>query len=305
MTSTIWTTPRDDAHWLAMRSEVISSTESASLFPIPADLRPSYLHTPYRLWHEKRNSLPSNFKETPRTRRGKHLEWAIAQEIAAEHGWEVKPFKDYARLPDVRMGASFDAVVICPERGEGLMECKLVDWWIYQKAWLEDEAPPHIEIQVQHQLEVADRWDWACIAVWCGSEPKWLILERDREAGKAIREAVNEFWSWNSAPDPDYLVDAQTIREVFSHVSTDEVDLSHDPEIAELCECYLEASREVSAAVNDKTIAMSELIMKIGAAKKVTAGGYKITSFSVDEQEISFTRKGYRGLRITQRKMDI
>ena len=125
---TIWTTPRDEAHWLKLREGFVSSTESAALFPIPDDIRPGYIPTAFELWHIKHRGLASGFKESSRTRMGRRMEWPIAEEVAEIMGWKVEPLKQYAHLTDVRMGASFDAMVDCPERGPGLMEVKLVDW---------------------------------------------------------------------------------------------------------------------------------------------------------------------------------
>lgn len=300
--STVWVTPESQEHWLKLRSGFVSSTESAALFPIPKALRPNYLPTAYRLWHEKHKGHGSGFKESRRTRRGKQIEWAIAQEVAEENGWEVRPFKDYAYLSDVRMGASFDAEVSCPNLGVGLMECKLVDYWVFEKAWTGEEAAPHIEIQVQHQLEVADKWDWACIAVWCGSEPKWLIVERDRAIGAAIKKAVDDFWSWNEPPHPDFLVDAETIRELNNYDDGSFLDLSRDDEAERACSQLKAASELAKHAEEEKTRAYSELLMMVNSAKKAETKSFKITTFTVEEKELSYRKPSYRAMRITKRK---
>lgn len=229
---TVWITPDDDAHWLALRAGFVSSTESASLFPIPPEARPKYLPTAFELWHIKRGGMESGFEETPRTARGKRMEWPIAQEVAEMMGWTVEPLKQYAHRTDVRMGASFDARVVCPERGPGLMEVKLVDWSVIRRHWETDEAAPHIEIQVQHQLEVADRYEWACIAAWSGTEPRVLIRERDREMGAGIRAAVAEFWSWNEPPEPDYARDGDTLKRLYPEDDGSAFDADEEPGLA-------------------------------------------------------------------------
>ena len=261
---THWITPEDDAHWLKIREGFVSSTESAALFDIPDDIRPGYIPTAFELWHIKHRRMDSGFKENSRTRRGKRLEWPIAQEVAEIMGWEVEPLKSYAYRTDVRMGASFDAKAICPERGPGLLEIKLVDWRVLSRHWEADEAPPHIEIQVQHQLHVADCFEWAAIAAWSGTEPKILIIPRDREMGEGIARLCNDFWSWNQPPEPDYSRDTEALKRVYPKDNGAELDAYDDKELLGWAEALDDAKAQLAVLDDVKKRLENQIRVRLG-----------------------------------------
>ena len=60
----------------------------------------------------------------------------------------IKPLKDYMRDP-YAFGSSFDYEIFEGEYADWLIECKNVDQWVYRDNWTEEEAPDHIEVQVQ------------------------------------------------------------------------------------------------------------------------------------------------------------
>lgn len=284
-----------EADWLAARKLDITSTEAAALFGAGA-----YVKTPYELYHLKAGTFPApEFEGNERTRWGNRLEDAIARGVAEDLGLIVEPFKVYVRLPDVRMGSSFDFKIVglveghddnearrmFGEHGPGIMEVKNVDGLQFRRSWMDDgetvEAPVHIEFQVQHQLEVADL-GWAIIAPLVGGNtPKPVIRVRDRDAGAAIRAKVAELWTRINAgmePAPDFTKDGKTIAQVYRDTDGSSVDLSDNPRLAKLCRDYKAAAADEKAAKDRKDTAKAEILTIIKAAKTIAYAGGKISA---------------------------
>lgn len=280
--------------WLALRRQDLTSTEAAALFGA------SPYVTEFELHHIKAGTLEKDFEENQRMRWGTRLEAAIAAGVAEDYGLIVDPMKVYMRIPELRMGSSFDYKIVGlvegftgDERardmfrrlGPGIMEVKNVDGAAFRRNWIDDgdeiEAPPHIELQVQHQLEVAGL-GWAMIAPLVGGNtPKVIIRERDTELGELLREKVAHFWARVDAgiqPEPDYARDADTIAKL--HVENDgsEIDLSDNPRVLELCREYKDAGAAEKAAAERKRAAKAELMMIIEAAKTARAGSFTISA---------------------------
>lgn len=284
-----------EVEWLAMRRQDVTSTEAAALFASSPYL------TEFELFHRKSGSLPADdFEANDRMIWGNRLESAIAYGIAEDYGLIVEPFKVYMRIPELRMGSSFDFKIIglvedfdgdetardmFRKHGHGIMEVKNVDGLQFRRAWIEDgemiEAPVHMEFQVQHQLEVSDL-QWALIAPLVGGNtPKVVIRERDREAGQAITERIAQFWQrivTNNPPEPDYLQDAGTISKLYVDNDGSSIDLSDDARLVALCIEYKQAAAAAKEAEDKKKAARAEIMTIIKAAKSITTNGYKISA---------------------------
>ena len=137
------------ADWLSYRKPDITSTDTAALFGL------SPYKTKFELYHKHASGIALDFKENDRMRKGNALEAGIAELAAEQEGWtNLAPFKDYMRLPDLRIGSSFD--FIANRDGKRiLVEIKLVDPFRYRDMWVDGQAPDHIEIQAAHEMMVA------------------------------------------------------------------------------------------------------------------------------------------------------
>lgn len=312
-----------EAEWLALRAKDVTSTEAAGLFDAG-----SYENsrTFYELFNIKAGLLQAKpFKDNDRTKWGNRLEAAIAHGIAEDLGLIVEPFKVYMRIPEVRMGSSFDFKIVgivdgyagdetarsmFRELGPGIMEVKNVDALQFRRGWIEDgdtiEATPQIEFQVQHQLEVAGL-EWSLIAPLVGGNtPKVVIRKRDHEVGSLIRQKVAELWERvdrGNAPAPNYEADAGIIAKLNVYNDGTEIDLSDNNRLAELCAERKRASDDESAAKKRKDAATAEILTIIGSAKKVkAAGGFTITAGTVEEAWVEgYMRKPYRSLRLAHK----
>lgn len=318
-----------EAEWLAMRDKDLTSTEAAALFGC------SPYATTYELFHRKTGQLVVDFESNDRVVWGNRLEAAIAFGIAEDHGLIVEPFKVYARIPELRMGSSFDFKIIgladgytgdetyrdlFRENGPGIMEVKNVDGLQFKRGWIADgaimEAPPHIELQVQHQQEVADM-EWTLIAPLVGGNtPMPFVRMRDRQIGAAICEKVSEFWKMvdaGKAPDPDFNVDGSTIAALLANDNGATIDMSDNNRLAEVVALHAAASADYKDAETRKDAAKAEILLIIGENKTVIGSGFKISAGSVKESPGTLIephmigtrvggRKGYRGMRVYPQK---
>lgn len=318
-----------EAEWLAMRDRDLTSTEVAALFGC------SPYATAYELYHRKTGQLVVEFESNSRVVWGNRLETAIALGIAEDHGLIVTPFKVYARIADLRMGSSFDFKIVgladgftgdetyrdlFRENGPGIMEVKNVDGLQFKRGWIADgeimEAPPHIELQVQHQQEVADM-EWTVIAPLVGGNtPMPFVRMRDRQIGAAIREKVEWFWSMvdsGKAPDPDYSVDGGTIAALLANDNGQTIDMSDNNRLAEVVAEHAKASADYKDSETRKDAAKAEILMIIGENKTVVGTGFKISAGTVKESLGTLIephmigtrvggRKGYRGMRVYPQK---
>ena len=233
----------DEASWLQERTRDVTSTEVAALFGL------SPYTSEFELFHRKRVGEVVRIEENERMRWGKRLEGAIANGVAADNEWVITPANIYMRDPVARIGSSFDFLI----SEDGLMEIKNVDGLQFQNKWIDDgvtlEAPEHIELQIQHQMEVAERDYCILVALVGGNRVRWVRRERDEQIGAAIRERVSQFWDRvirNDAPSPDYTMDADfIIKQLHANANDGEV-IQADEALEDLIAQYQFVSREVA-----------------------------------------------------------
>lgn len=298
--------------WLELKKEDISSTESPALFGL------SPYMTEFELFHLKASGTILEIEENERMKWGKRLESAIAEGVAEDMGLKVEPFKAYLRHPTVKgMGSSFDYAIESHEDGPGLMEIKNVDSLVYRNTWSDTEAPTHIETQVQHQMEVADR-DWCLIVALCGGNtPKIMRRKRDREVGRIICQRIDKFWrdvASGDAPKPDYARDADFIISLHQSAGVKVLEPC-EPEIVSLIAEYEHIRTEASSYEALKKAKQAEILELIGDDynKVVTPDGYTLSCGMVKDapstviteemvgQEIG-GRKGYRMFKLHKKK---
>lgn len=289
----------DEASWLAHRARDITSTEIAALFGL------SPYQTAFELWHHKKDGTVEAIEPGERMKWGTRLQDAIAAGVAEDMGWEVNRLDAYMRDPEDRVGSSFDFSARDDGRGSscGLMEVKNVDRYVYLDDWIDTpsgiEAPQHIELQVQHQMEVADR-DWcAIVALVGGNEAKVTIRERDREIGQLIRKTVRDFWlsvAEGTPPKPDYDRDAALMIRLHGKSTkgvTLELDAEHEVTqwIAE--HYYINQQSKLLDGLK------ARIFERIGNADRVITPDGRLSCGTVAPRE---GRSGFRQFRFTPTK---
>lgn len=303
-------TPADEAHWHAMRAQDLTSTDVAALFGL------SPYKTAFELWHEKKSGEVAQVKDNDRMRWGRRLEAVVAEGIAEERDWQARPFKEYGRLVDARLGASFDYRVRPNHTGtdtpdDAILEIKTVDFLAFKNGWtIEDdyvEAPAHIELQVQHQMLVSGLRR-AYIGVLIGGN-RIEILEReaDDQVHAGIIAAARKFWDSIEAGTPPAPVmpdDAQAVIRLNQHAEPGKlIDARGDGRIEHLVARYAELGKQAKVIDDERNTIKADLLTAIGDAEKVLLDGYSISAGFVGPAEIpAFTRQGYRNLRVTAKK---
>ena len=305
MSDRLIVTPPNETIWHELRAADVTSTESPALFEM------SPYATRFELWHRKHSKQVVEIADNERMRWGRRLQDAIAAGIAEDQGWVAEPMKEYIRLIDARMGASFDWRMIDSTNRIGLFEIKNVDYLVFRDQWQEVdgelEAPAHIEIQLQHQLHVSG-YEWGAIGVLvAGNSPRVLIRERDVEVGAAIEKRVREFWQSVDAgqePPPEYPDDAEFACKLYGYAEPGKVyDGRSDADLTALCAEYQRALAAQKTAEEDKKVAQAKILQRIGDAERALLEGYSISAALVGPAEIpAYTRKGYRGFRLTAKK---
>jgi len=170
-------TIEDDKQWHELRKRNIGGSDVAALFGA------SPWMTEFTLYAEKSGITEYQVDENNKMRLGKYLEPFIGELLAKELGWNVVRSREYHLSSTVTgMGCTLDFDVTDHEWGPGICETKVVfDYADYMEFWSDDRAPPHIELQVQHQLAVTGR-PWAAIAV--------LVMQTGTLAPAIIRRPI-------------------------------------------------------------------------------------------------------------------
>ena len=308
----------DEQSWLENRLLDVTSTEVSALY----DLSP--YQTEFELYHQKKEKLVVRLDDNERMLWGRNLESAIAHGAADTMGWEIYKFDDYLSNPETRMGSSFDYKITKsnkfdqPDEGVGILEIKNVDGIAYRKNWKDDgngniEAPEHIELQIQHQMEVSGINWCALVALVGGNTQKIIFRKRDRAIGEDLTKKVGEFWTKVKAGTPpsiDYLKDADYIIKTLHNQADAGVMLDADEDLDKLIDEYNQISKEAHALGKTKDSIKAQILERSQKASKIiskygtiSCGMSKESKGKLITKEMVGTyqspRKGYRMFRFT------
>jgi predicted phage-related endonuclease len=311
-----------EEQWLNLRKRNVNSTDTAALFNL------SSYKTEFQLYHLMKGNIEDDFKENQRTIIGQEVESGIAAAFKRISGWDNEPLKDYLEIPEKRIGSSFDYKVKSGPFKDYNLEIKNVDYLVFRDQWTYDsegdgEAPPHIEVQVQHQCMVSGAPGAIILACVGGNDLKWIIRERDNDMIMGIDQRIKKFWhdvDNSIEPSPNYQGDVAALKQLYGSSSNpDEVyDAGADEEITALLSNYQDWGNEIKRLEAMRESVKAEVWSQIGEASKVIAHGYSIScgmtkgsspeTMMVTEDmvgkeiELSKGRKGYRQFRVTKRK---
>lgn len=292
--------PESEAHWLELRAQDLTSTEIPALFGV------SPYMTEFELFHRKRQNLIVEFEANERSKWGLRLQDSIAHGIAEDQGWEIRRMEEYLREPTRRLGSSYDFAI----GKDGLLEIKNVDSLQFRDSWIVDgeniEAPPHIELQVQHQLALSKR-DFAHIGALVGGNRLILIKrEPDEKVINAIKKRSQEFWNRvdeNKEPTPDFSRDSDVIARLYGLAEAGKLfDARGDSEINSLVQEYRAAGEEEKKAGLIKDEVKARLLVRLGDCEKAAGDGFSISAGMVAGAKVEYERKPYRTFRINFKK---
>jgi len=293
--------------WLEYRKPDITSTDTAALFGL------SPYKTRFELYHKHASGIILPFTSNERVDKGNRMEAAIAHEAALQEGWtDLKPFKDYVRIPSERIGSSFDFEAIDKDGEPILVEIKMVDYFRYRDMWVDSQAPDHIEVQVAHELMLAGRFKRCAIVAWTGTyDCNVIYRERDPNMERGILTAIRKFWQDVDArnePAPDFARDEDMIAALFRSLRPDPADMS-DTSLDDKLTAY-ELARLQAKEFDDKAKALkAEIHFALGDVGEAFTNQYKIgAKWTKDSSGTLITdamvgtsiggRKGYRQLNL-------
>ncbi len=289
--------PDNKDHWLTLRSKVITSTEVSALFSM------SPYQTAFELWHRKKSGDVVSIEENEHMKWGTYLQPSIAAGIAKDNGWEIREKSEFIYSDERLIGSSFDYEVTSQE---ALLEIKNVDSMVYYKTWKPEEAPPHIELQVQHQLLCAGLKTAYIGALVGGNELILLKRTASKNLQEMILNKVSNFWKSieeNNPPSPNFQKDAEFIISLHNYANPDTVMAIDDmSEVTKFCNEYKEIQGQVKALEEKKEILKAKILQEIKDFEKVKGSNFTISAGIVAEADISFKRKAFRNFKITFKK---
>lgn len=296
--------PDNEDHWLKLRMQDVTSTEISALFGISPYL------TEFELWHRKKEQQIVRLSDNERMAWGKRLESAIAQGVAEEEELKIIPFKDYVRLPEHRLGSSFDFEILEPEHK--LLEIKNVDGLVFRDNWKEDEegnpeAPLHMEIQFQQEMLVAGVDKLSLRALIGGNKIHRIERNASPEIHAKILEKVAAFWKSideNRPPSPDFVRDSDFICELYATTTKGLVaNVEQDEKIIKLAAEYAQAGKEFKDAEARKKAIKAEIFMLLPKADKAVGPNFSLTLGYIQPTVVpSYERAGYRNFRLNMKK---
>lgn len=280
--------------WLAERERDVTATDAAALCGV------SGRKSRYQLWMEKHRGVAVAWDETPAMRLGKRLEAPIAEFIAAEQGFDIEPMKEYRRMPDVRLGSSFDYVL---RDRSALLEIKLVGPRQFAQGWKETdfglEAPIEIEAQAQQEMLLAEI-PVLFLGVLVGTETHVLRRDFDQAVADRLLREARAFWE-SPEPAPEFPVDVDFITRLYAQAQPGKV-IDADVETTQLLAEYHEAGARKRAAEAEQDEAKARLLLRIGDAEKVQSEIGTLSCGMVKAAHIEYDRKEYRSFKFTARR---
>ncbi|WP_455475353.1 YqaJ viral recombinase family nuclease [Bartonella sp. B17] len=304
----------NEDEWLENRAHHITATASSALFGV------SPYMTEFDLYHQLAGNVSPKFVENERMLWGKRLQKSIAQGICDDNGWRLvsdHPFLYAESVAHPRIGCSPDYIIWDdknPERGYGCLEIKNVDNFIAYQQWEDEEAPAHVEFQLQHQMGVCG-FSWGVIGGLIGeNEARVLIREADKEAIEAIFSACNAMFTRVKIGNPplaDYLADYDTIRNIYRHSEKgSSIDLDAPiqnidvDEIEILIAKKYQADTALKLAKNEQKRANAALLNAIEDTETVIGRGWKVSAPTISKAAytVNYPETTYRHLRVSKLK---
>ena len=296
-----------EEQWLEARSRDLTSTTISALFGFHPWITEFQLHHTLKL-----GDVGDEFEPNERSEWGKLLQDSIANGVAREEGWQLRPMREYIRLPQLRIGSSFDFRVFAnPDDGDtdadDLLEIKNVDGLIFRNNWRDEEgfglvAPEHIEIQAQHEMLCSGLQLCHIRALVGGNSLARLRRPFQPDVGEAIVKAAQRFWN-SDEPEPDFARDSVFIAQHVYGFSTPGKIIDADEEVAALFREYAGHRAIESAADKAKKEIKARILMRIGGAERVNHSEFTLSAREVGETEVAaFTRKGFRSFKLYEKE---
>lgn len=280
--------------WHARRAKNIGSSEIAALF----DCAPPFCLSRFALWHVKAGLVPPPEVANDRVKWGTLLEDVIGAAVAEEKGWTIRPGHFCIDETTPGMSCTLDFVIEHAEGmdGPGVLETKNIDWLAHKRSWTGDEPPPHILLQLQHQMACTG-YKWGCIAGLVGGNTlRTYVYEARPKLIADIRRRVTAFWKSIDEGKPP-AVDgsdgaSHALRHLFPEVQDDAVDFSSSNEWPVAVAEFIAAGERQREAKAEYDAAKNQVALLLGEHKRGYGGGFSVSCSVVDAKPDRPAREG-------------
>lgn len=273
----------DSPEWHDLRARHIGGSEIAALFDLASEDTPNYLRGKFALWHIKAGNAPPPVVDNPRVKWGLRLETVIAEAAAEENKWSVQKGGYVTDINCPGLGCTLDFVIDYDpgEKGPGCLEIKNVDWLIHKRSW-GDEPPPHILLQLQHQL-AATGYTWGAICGLVGGNELRTFRYKARPTLIAdIRRRVTEFWkSIDEGVEPpvDGSESASAVlKSLYPIIVDDSVDMRGKNEWAEAAHAFYIAGLDRKVADENYELAKNRVVQLLDGHKRGWGNGWQVNA---------------------------
>lgn len=299
------------------RARHVGGSEVSALF----DCNPWLTH--FELWHRKTgtiatpefNAIHDGNPENERIYWGVRLEAAIIDGAKERYGYIDREPADPPLSNGKGLGGHPDRRVICPQRGPGVIETKMVDW-LERKKW-GDEPPLHYLVQGNTYAGL-DKVEWFDMLVLVGGNKleRFQYDFRPKLYAEAERRTA-DFWASvaaNKPPKPDYTRDGDAIAALYDESDGGMIDLRGD-NLAHIAAAeFLSADAESKAAAARREAAKAELMDKLGHNETALLDGFTVraaTVKAIPDREITAEmvgqtingRKSYRRFAVKEKEI--
>jgi predicted phage-related endonuclease len=298
----------DREQWLAMRQRNIGASEVSALLGAN-----EYLSA-FSLWATKSGLVTSTVEENSPMRRGRLLEPIALQILAEEHSkWIVEPNTIpggvYYQDTDLRLGATPDAFITCPDRGRGIAQVKSVAPSVFREKWQPNgevhEVPIGYAIQTICEAHLTGAL-WACVVALVvdhGIRIEVVDVPTHAPLIARVREEVARFWQMveeGREPAPNYGLDAHLIERLFARPEEIEVDLTGDNELPEAVAEYQTLGKSIAEISELRKARRAEILHKMGNATSARIATGRITAKSIKRKAYAVPESSYRAIKFRE-----
>jgi hypothetical protein len=287
--------------WLALRQRDVTASVAAVLIADHPHI------SRLGLYLLKSKIVTEDPDETPPMRRGRLLE-PVALALLREQNptWQIEAPGAYFRDPDVRLGATPDAIAVDDAGKIGVIQIKSIEKFQFQRAWVDgDEITPPLWIAVQALVEKhLVGADWAAVAalvVSHGIDIHLIMIPHIAGVIDRLKSEVAAFWSRverGDPPAPDFSRDGSLIAQQFVVEAGKTIDLRDDNALPALAAEDGQLGEELKAAKARREAVRTEIIAKMGDADTALFQGGRITAKMVRRKPYMVGESTYRDVRI-------
>lgn len=247
-----------------LRRVVIGGSEVSALF----DINP-YLSL-YKLWHIKNQSFPhKEFDAGNAAKRGQYFEDGVARWAADELGATIYSPNVFLTRSDMPgLGGTPDRYIrMEDEEGEGILECKTMNFWMASKWEDRTKPPPHYALQTELYVHLKKaNYGWLAIHLMSEDAPPLLFrIEPNEEHRKMLVDGAAAFWqSIKDGIEP--MPDASDLEELADRKRAQSperefADLSANNYIVDLCSRFTDNAETMKRLKEESDKIKAELTL--------------------------------------------